>query len=318
MIFEKKLGETALDLAKSENVQNKTVDLLGMLFPYAGIKKKAVELYIDEIEKSDLSTDTKMILLLNARKTLKKLKNQKNIAEMAKENAKEGTDFSEKSGVNEEWLDRFMESASFVSSEEMQLVWGKILANEFEKPGDTPRNMIRILSEFTQTYAKAFRTLCSMQLLLIPISEDEKIVGANWRKVIIYEQNEEYMRKMGLSFEVLNELETLGVIKFDSVAGYVATNIIEKKVLVYINGNIIETSSHRGDNFPIGNVLFTSAGVALSKITEPYKLEEYEDKVKKYLKSHNVSVEEESSYDVIVLGDTVHVDKKNSSRSLSN
>ena len=131
MGLEEKLGEKALDLVKNENVQNKVADLFGMLFPYAGIKKKAVDMYIEEIENSDLSTEAKMISLLNAKKTLKKIKNQKNIAEIAKENAKEGTDFSEKSGVSEEWFDRFMESASYVSSEEMQLVWGKILANEF-------------------------------------------------------------------------------------------------------------------------------------------------------------------------------------------
>jgi hypothetical protein len=309
MGLEEKLGETALDLVKNENVQNKAADLLGMLFPYIGIKKKAVDMYIEEIENSDLSTEAKMVSLLNAKKTLKKIKNQKNIAEIAKENAKEGTDFSEKSGVSEEWFDRFMESASYVSSEEMQLVWGKILANEFGQPGCTPRNMTRILSEFTQNYAKAFRTLCSMRVLLVSINEDEKIVGANWKNAIVFDQNEEYMRKIGLSFKVLNELETLGVIKFDTVAGYATTNMKEKKVLVYVNGNTIETS-HRNDNFPIGNVLFTSAGEALSKITEPYKLEGYEEAVKKYLKSNNVIVEEESLYNVVVLGDRIQVNKK--------
>ena len=90
MGLEEKLGETALDLVKNENVQNKVADLFGMLFPYAGIKKKAVDMYIEEIENSDLSTEAKMISLLNAKKTLKKIKNQKNIAEIAKENAKEG------------------------------------------------------------------------------------------------------------------------------------------------------------------------------------------------------------------------------------
>lgn len=45
-----------------------------MLFPYAGIKKKAVDMYIEEIENSDLSTEAKMISLLNAKKTLKKLR----------------------------------------------------------------------------------------------------------------------------------------------------------------------------------------------------------------------------------------------------
>lgn len=310
MGLEEKLGETALDLVKNENVQNKVADLFGMLFPYAGIKKKAVDMYIEEIENSDLSTEAKMISLLNAKKTLKKIKNQKSIAEIAKENAKEGTDFSEKSGVSEEWFDRFMESASYVSSEEMQLIWGKILANEFEQPGCTPRNMTRILSEFTQDYAKAFRTLCSMRVLLISVNGDEKIVSANRRNAVVFDQNEEYMRKIGLSFALLNELETLGVIKFDTVAGYAATDMNEKKVLVYINGNVIETSSHIDETFPIGNALFTSAGEALSKITEPYTLEGYEDAVIKYLKSNNVTVETESLYNVVVFGDRIHVDKK--------
>ena len=31
------VANTAADLAKSDNVQNKTASLLGMLFPYAGI-----------------------------------------------------------------------------------------------------------------------------------------------------------------------------------------------------------------------------------------------------------------------------------------
>ena len=175
MSLKKAAGEVALDLVKSENVQNKAVNLFGMLLPYVGIKKKVVDMYTEEIEKSDLSTDVKANLLLNAKKTLKKLKNQKNIAEIAKDNAKDGTDFSEKSGVDEEWFERFMESAAFVSSEEMQLVWGKILANEFEKPGCTPPNMTRILSEFTHTYAKAFRTLCSMRVLFISLSNEEKV-----------------------------------------------------------------------------------------------------------------------------------------------
>ncbi len=68
---------------------------------------------------------------------------------------------------------------------------------------------------------------------------------------------------------------------------------------------------HSSDDFPIGNVIFTSAGEALSKITEQHKLEGYEEAVKKYLKSKGVSVEEESSYNVTVFRDGVQVTKKN-------
>lgn len=58
--MKKVVGETALDLIKNENVQNHTADFLGMLFPYIGIKKKAVNMYIEEIEKSNLSMDMKL------------------------------------------------------------------------------------------------------------------------------------------------------------------------------------------------------------------------------------------------------------------
>ena len=312
MSLKKIVGDTALDFVKNENIQNKTIDLAGMLFPYMGIRKKALDLYITEIENSNLSTDAKIVSVLNAKQTIKKLKNQNSIAEIAIQNAKEGTDFSEKSGVDEEWFDRFMESAAFVSNQEMQLVWGKILANEFERPGSTPPNMTRILSEFTYNYAQAFRTLCSMRVLLVSISEEDEITNAIWRNTIVFQENMEYMNKCGITFELLNELESLGVIKFDSLAGYASTNMSDKKVLVCINGKVIETTSHRGDDFPVGNVIFTAAGEILKSITGAYELEGYEEVIKKFLKSNNVTVAEECSYYVQLLGNEIIVTRKES------
>lgn len=305
------VGKTAIDLTKSDNIQNKAVGVMGMLFPYAGLTKKALDMYLEEIEKADMSAEAKVFLVVNAKKTIKKIKNQKDIAEIAIENAREGTDFSDKSGVDEEWLERFMDSAGFVSSDDMKLVWGKILSNEFEKPGSTPPNMIRILSEFTPQYAKAFRTICSMRVLLISISEDEKILNAIWRNAVVYDQNIDYMRKLGLSFEIMNELETLGVIKFDTVAGYATTNMQTKKVLIYVNGNVLETVEHREDTFPIGNVLLTSSGEALSKITDPYDLESYIEAVKKYMESNSVIISDENHYNVLLSGDSVTIIRNN-------
>ncbi|MBU5471280.1 DUF2806 domain-containing protein [Falcatimonas sp. MSJ-15] len=116
------VAKTVVDLMKNENVLNKSVGVLEMLFPFAGLKQKAVEMYVEDIEKSDLSAETKAFMILNTKKTFKKIKNQKTIAEIAMENTKQGTDFSEDSGVSEEWLDRFMDSAVFVSSEEIQWI----------------------------------------------------------------------------------------------------------------------------------------------------------------------------------------------------
>lgn len=222
-------AKTAVDLVKNENVLNKSVGVMGMLFPFAGLKQKAVEMYVEDIEKSDLPADTKVFMVLNTKKTFKKIKNQKAIAEIAMENAKQGTDFSEDSGVSEEWLERFMDSAGFVSSEEIQWIWGKILANEFEKPGSTPPNMIRILSEITPGLASAFRYICSMCILILPLSDNGDIQGCFQKLVVPYNKNDEKFRECGVSFNVLSELETLGVIRFESLAGYISKGITNDK-----------------------------------------------------------------------------------------
>jgi hypothetical protein len=305
-----KAGSAALDLAKNEGIQNKAMDLFGMLCPYLSIRKKAIDLYVDEIEKSDLSADAKVVALLNAKQTIKKLRNQKDIANIAVSNAKEKTVFSEKSGVDEEWFDRYMESAAYVSSEEMQLVWGRILANEFEKPGSTPPNMTRILSEFTKTYAEAFRKLCSMRLLLIQVGEDDSIQKATWKIMIPYSGNEDYMTDMGLSFSMMAELQNLGVMRFDTIAGFAATNIHAKKVLIYVNGQTIEIESIKDNMVPIGDVTFSAAGETINMITDRITIDGFDSLVLKYLKNYSVPLVDESKYTVSVFGNDVWLSKR--------
>lgn len=303
-------GKTAVDLIKNENVQNKAIGALGMLFPYAGLTKKAVDMYISEIEKSDMSIDAKMFAVMNARKSLKKIKNQKQIVDIAMENTKEGTDFTEASGVNEEWLERFMDSASFVSSKDIQLIWGKILANEFEKPGTTPPNMIRVLSEITPTLARAFRKICSMRIWICPLLEDENIEMAFQKTFVPYNGHEDALREIGISFNILNELETLGVIKVSTISGYVSKNIDNTKVLLCIGDKIEVINEHTKGQVPIGNVMLTSVGEALQRITETEDIPNYYEMIKEYVLKHGVKFAEEHNFQVNVDGDTLNISKK--------
>ena len=58
MGIEKVTKDAALELIKNENIQNKAVEMMGMLFPYVGLTKKAVDMYIDEIEKWEFNLDS--------------------------------------------------------------------------------------------------------------------------------------------------------------------------------------------------------------------------------------------------------------------
>lgn len=304
------VAKTVLDLAKNENVLNKSVGALGMLFPFAGIKQKAVEMYIEEIEKSDLPIETKVYLVLNMKKAFKKIKNQTNIVEIATKSAKQGTDFTDNSGVSEEWLDRFMDSAGFVSSEEMQLIWGKILASEFENPGSTPPNMIRILSEITPSLAKAFRLICSMTIWIMPLNENGDIQDAVQKMIVPYNVNDDKFREIGVNFNVLNELEALGVIRFDSLAGYISKGITNDTILICVGDKIDKIIEHEKDQFPIGNVIFTSVGEVLKSITDSVEINDYYEMIKQYLNYKGVKFAEEHEYYTEINGDKLTIHRK--------
>lgn len=303
-------GEAAIEVMKNENVQNKTASVIGMLFPYAGVTKKAVDMYIDEIEKADMSPEAKAFYILNIKKTIRGIKNQKAIADIAMENARKGTDFSAVSGVSEEWLERFMDSARFVSTENIQIIWGKILANEFETPGSTPPNMIRILSEFTPDLAEAFKKICSMKVLLCPLSENEDVECYVPRVFVPHKINEKRMGEMGLSFDVLNELEILGVIKQEILKGYIIQGVEHEKMIIAFEKELELVIEHAKGSLPIGNVLLTSAGKALQEIIDVEEVKDYHDMVKKYLICCDVKLAAKHDFVVKDEGDSFEILKK--------
>ena len=220
-------------------------------------------------------------------------------------NARSGTDFSEKSGVDEEWFERYMGSAAYVCSEDIQLIWGKILANEFEKPGSTPPNMIRILSEITPRLANAFRSICSMSISIIQINNNGDIGDSSKRIVVPFSRNDMCFHKMGLGFDVFNELETLGVIKFNSYAGYVNKDVECKSLLLVEGENIAFVKEHNSRDIPIGDVVLTTAGKTLSAITDSIEIDGYFDMVKKYMREKGIVFEDKHNYVVETEGDDI-------------
>lgn len=63
-----------------------------------------------------------------------------------------------------DWASRFFDYAKDVSSEEMQDVWGRILAGEVETPGRTSLRTLSILRDMPQRNAKAFFDLMEFNI----------------------------------------------------------------------------------------------------------------------------------------------------------
>lgn len=288
------LAKAAAEGAGRESV-SKIANVIGGMFPFWGLKKKAVTAYIAEIENSNLPPETKMLAIANAKTTYRHLRNQVSIAQIAQSSAAEGTDFSEKSGVDDQWLDRFMDAAKFVSDEKVQLLWGNILAKEFENPDSTPPSVIRILSEITPIYAKAFQTLCSLMVCITPIDRHNQRCSSLAR--VILPPEIDYLKKYGLDFTVLNELEMLGLIQFEPSGGYIIklnSTRFPNLHLIYGN-NKVTVSKYPDRELPIGTVLLTRAGLSIARFTDAILVDKHLSEVCTFLKKNSVEVSEISA-----------------------
>lgn len=285
------LMKAAAEAAAQQSV-NKIANVLGGLFPFWGLRKHAVEVYVSAIEKSNLDPATKMIQIANAKKTFREMQNQMAIAEVAQSVAKEGTDFSVHSDVDDEWLSRYMDSGKHVSDEEMQVIWGNILAGEFEDPGNTPPSVIRILSEITTKYAKIFANVCSLQAVLFPSDVSGKPLNVKPYILISTKSCNEYLASLGINFQTLSELDKLGLIQFDSSVGFINQYDADECPImhIYANQKVITCTKYPNKEFPVGEVLLTDAGKSISRFIDKKALDGFEDYVFNYYKSRSTII----------------------------
>lgn len=111
-----------------------------------------------------------------------------------------------------------------------------------EKPGSTPPNMTRILSEITPSLAKTFNQICSMNVFIIPLLETNDIDKTCVQQSLFvpYTTNDKILRELGISFERIHELESLGVLRFNSTTGYALLDF----------NRLLAPWSHRWENKP--------------------------------------------------------------------
>jgi len=273
--MKKEIFDTGLEVAKKHSSM-----LIGFLFPQV----EAFDAYKDSIRNDSELTDLeKAIKLHTARNDFKHIINQNKIAQIANDSAKEGTDFSDKSGVNEDFIDRFMDSAKFVSDENLQAMWGKVLAGEFENPNSTPMSVIRILTELTQEQAEAFAIVCSCTM-----ADDE------WKKFTLIPQDFLSGQKFRFPPNTIRDLNSLGLLSFRSSGDYVTCGDLSVKFQLLYHEHKLTVFTDSKGKLPTGCVVLTSAGIALFNSVEKKEIPGFFDDVKRYFKSRKIKFVEEN------------------------
>jgi hypothetical protein len=132
--------------------------------------------------------------------------------------------------ISVDWLNAFEREASQMSTEGMQLLFGKILAGEIRKPSSFSIKTIKLMAELDGRGANLFRLLCSLSISLrVPKSNtviDARVVslggnaGAN------------SLQSYGLNFDNLNLLQEYGLVisDYNSYMDYRPAVAVENRV----------------------------------------------------------------------------------------
>ena len=131
------------------------------------------------------------------------------IGQAAASELRNGVEFSDQAEdtgetINDDWLNTFETEAREKSTEEMQALFGKILAGEIRKPGSFSIRTVRILGSLDQTVASHFVNLCSM--CVSNDSRDIRVPSMGGKA------DSNALQEYGLDFPTLNLLNEHGLI----------------------------------------------------------------------------------------------------------
>ena len=202
------------------------------------------------------------------------------------------------------WTSSFSSGAQGVSSDEMQILWARILAGEVVMPGSTSIRTLAILRNLDRSTAQLFRRLCSMATSIsLPDGRclDHRVVSVSGNAA------SNSLQDFGLSFDTLNILNEYELIIgdynswSDVFKACVATRSAET-----LGWNVPIGFTFQGHSWgliPIGErepnqelrvsgVSLTRAGRELSKVVELEPVPQYDQTLQDYFTRNGLKTEQ--------------------------
>lgn len=231
-------------------------------------------------------------------------KRQKNIGTVVGHAALElGDKDVANSEPDHDWTARFFSDVQDVSSEEMQSLWGKVLAGEVERPGSTSILTLSILRNLDQATASIFRKLCST---CVSIRLDgNQFIDA---RVSSFDGNpgNNVLKDYGLNFDALNVLNEHGLIISDYNSWF------DYKICIGISSSspeptmlrcpfsfqgrywVLVSTTERAENqeFRLSGVALTRSGRELSRIVDLEPMNTYAQALMKFFETKNLKMTE--------------------------
>lgn len=170
--------------------------------------------------------------------------------------------------VDEDWISSFFDFVANVSNEQMQILWGKVLAGEIEKPDSFSIRTLDILRKMTQEDAHCFASIVPF-VLKCPGDKDASFydffVPGNMGS------SERLLEKCGITFPCIIRLDEARLVSSNSLISIGAKLQPEENVLIEGPSEAVNIKNIASTEKELYHsaYLLTAAGVELLAVVSP-------------------------------------------------
>ena len=129
--------------------------------------------------------------------------------------------------VDDDWTTRFFNYAQDISNEEMQLLWGRILAGEIKRPNSFSLRTLEIIRNLSKDEAQVFMKFASLD-----------ITSGNASFILNFKNEKLLEEKYNITFNDRLLLEELGFLTANDLQFKIAKTDDKPRQVVFIIGNI--------------------------------------------------------------------------------
>lgn len=205
-------------------------------------------------------------------------------------------DNSAPQNVADDWITNFFDKSRIVSDKDMQQLWSRLLAGEANTPGTFSKQTVNLMADLDKGDAELFIRLCGFNWMIEEIGP-----------LVFDLQSDIYIRN-GINFVTLSHLESLGLIRFDPLAGMAVTQLPKTMTVFYYDKPANLTfPSDINNSLLIGMTFFTRAGRQLASVCGSRPIEGFFDFV--YDRWTIQSLVPKRETEPIATGDTPQVER---------
>lgn len=214
-----------------------------------------------QILSSAVVPDTPVGLRAVHRMVTEEVRKQINIESIAVQAAERLMDDAKPEGVDQDFITHLFDRASNTSDAEMQSLWASLLAGEANAPGSFSKRTVDLVGSLDKRDAELFTKFCSCCWMVL-----DDLTALTLKKTRVVMGSE-----LGVDFTALAHLDSIGLIRFDSVGGFKrefnAANLPADLRLHYFGRPIHIQFIAEPVELGLGAALLTSAGKELSRIS---------------------------------------------------